>query len=206
MHIYGYGEDALTLWAMQNRLGAMLNALGDESEPAQCQVFFRPSFGRKGGACSPQFGEFDFIILAEGHLYLGESKWDKSTEQLGDGTLALRPEQTLRHRVFRFYVKEWAWGDHASWPEFREASQITLHKLAQKPIPAKDSLLAQNLRAVLGIVRRHYVSLPIVQDVLLYLYDSRVTKELPREVSNGFELVPLDYSEASVDGFVTIRL
>jgi hypothetical protein len=82
MLVYTYGEDALTLWAIQNRLGELLRKLRDVSDPASCEVFFRPSFGRRGAAHSSQFGEFDFIILANRHLYLGESKWDESTEQV----------------------------------------------------------------------------------------------------------------------------
>ena len=74
MQILGYGEDALTLWAMKNKLDVILEALNDSSDPSTCQVFFRPSFGRSGGDKSPQFGEFDFIILSQNGLYLGESK------------------------------------------------------------------------------------------------------------------------------------
>ena len=69
MNILGYGEDALTLWALQNILPFILEMLHDSSVPSQCDVFFRPSFGRRGGKRSSQFGEFDFIILSEDRLY-----------------------------------------------------------------------------------------------------------------------------------------
>jgi hypothetical protein len=118
----------------------------------------------------------------------------------------LRSEQTRRHRVFGFYVKEWAFGRHLSWHEFRESQQVSLRDLADKSIPTGGSRLAQNLGAVLDVVRQHYSSPPIVKDILLYLYDSSVLQEVPREVSDGFVLVPVDYSGATVDGFVTIRV
>ena len=53
MKVLGYGEDALTLWALQNRLIQILDFLDDPSGPPECKVFFRPSFGRRGGSGSP---------------------------------------------------------------------------------------------------------------------------------------------------------
>jgi hypothetical protein len=59
--MYGYGEDALTLWALTNKLPTILEKLRDNSAPSECEVLFRPSFGRRGGEINAQFGEFDFI-------------------------------------------------------------------------------------------------------------------------------------------------
>jgi hypothetical protein len=61
MDILAYGEDALTLWALTQKLPAILDALSDHSDPNKCRVLFRPSFGRSGGEHSSQFGEFDFM-------------------------------------------------------------------------------------------------------------------------------------------------
>lgn len=110
MEILGYGEDALTLWSLKNKLDYILASFGDSSDVSKCRAFFRPSFGRSGGNKSSQFGEFDFIILAKQHLYLGESKWDKSPEKIVNGQMDLRSEQLLRHRLFKLYVEEWAFG------------------------------------------------------------------------------------------------
>ncbi len=63
MQILGYGEDALTLWALQNKLMEILKFLDDSSDQPECKIFFRPSFGRRGGAGSSQFGEFDLRLL-----------------------------------------------------------------------------------------------------------------------------------------------
>jgi hypothetical protein len=114
MQVIGYGEDALTLWAIANKLDVILDRLGDDSEPSACKVFYRPSFGRHGGESSAQFGEFDFIILGRHCLYLGESKWDRSPKGKENGVLKLRTEKTRRHEVFRFYIDHWAYGEHAS--------------------------------------------------------------------------------------------
>ena len=34
--IFGYGEDALTLWAVTERLELILDELGDDSDPTAC--------------------------------------------------------------------------------------------------------------------------------------------------------------------------
>src|SRR5271157_1954335 len=100
MKLYGYGEDALTLWALKMKLSEILEPFGDHSAASECKLFFRPSFGRRGGEKSSQFGEFDFIILARDRLYLGESKWDRSPEVTDIGTIELREEQNIRHQLF----------------------------------------------------------------------------------------------------------
>lgn len=90
MRLIAYGEDALTLWAINRRLPEILRKLNDRADPKDCQVIFRPSFGRRGGTQSAQFGEFDFILLSANSIYLGESKWDRSPEGEQGGRIELR--------------------------------------------------------------------------------------------------------------------
>jgi hypothetical protein len=207
MEVYGYGEDALTLWAIQNRLPAVLERLDDRSSAAACRVFFRPSFGRSGGPRSSQFGEFDFILLAERCLYLGESKWDRSAERIEEGVLALQPVQVMRHAVFRFYVEEWAFGTYASWGEFVRAGRAKLAERGiDKPLAPDGSLLADNLQTVLDVIGDHYGVLPEVQNVLLYLHAGVDEASLPREAADDFRLVPVDYSEGRYDNLIRIEL
>ena len=71
--IYAYGEDALTLWALKEPLGQILKNLEDESDPDECIAFFRPSFGRRGGDRSVQFGEFDLILITQDRVILAGS-------------------------------------------------------------------------------------------------------------------------------------
>jgi hypothetical protein len=53
MAIIGYGEDGLTYWGLTSQLSAILDGLADDTDPKDCTIFFRPSFGRAGRA---QFG------------------------------------------------------------------------------------------------------------------------------------------------------
>lgn len=49
MEIFAYGEDALTLWSLKNKLDVILKKLEDFTPVSQCKIFYRPSFGRRGG-------------------------------------------------------------------------------------------------------------------------------------------------------------
>lgn len=205
IEIIGYGEDALTLWAIKNRLNDILAKLDDHSDITKCKVFFRPSFGRSGGANSSQFGEFDFIILSEEYLYLGESKWDRSSENK-DGILELRDEQKLRHEIFRYYIEEWVSGDFPNWYSFlQKAEEDIKRKKFIKPLAPEKSLLSTNLQTILQIIKSHFSSPPKTRNVLLYLHGGESTN-LPKRVSDGFELILIDYSPDKLDNFIRIEL
>jgi hypothetical protein len=204
MDILAYGEDALTLWGITHKLPDILGALGDSSAADTCQVLFRPSFGRSGGEHSSQFGEFDFILLADHRLYLGESKWHRSGEMTKSGVLALHPVQLLRHDLFKFYVDEWAFGEYASWNDFKKAAVPKLQELGiPKPIAPEHSLLAANLRTVLGIIQGHYQPQhPEVCNVLLYFYSGPSGKPVLDKAGSDFKVVLMDYAEVAYDNFI----
>ena len=124
MKVYAYGEDALTLWAIKNRLSEILGKLGDETKVDNSKIFFRPSFGR-GGKGTSNFGEFDFIILAKEKLYLGESKWDGAKKSNNKVNIKLKKEQLLRHEIFKWYLNNWAFSKHESWENLVTASEST---------------------------------------------------------------------------------
>ncbi len=67
MPIRGYGEDGLTLLALQQGLNTILQELRDDSAANECTAFYRPSFGRGGDA---SFGEFDVILVSASDIYL----------------------------------------------------------------------------------------------------------------------------------------
>lgn len=46
--IFGYGEDALTLWFLNKKTSTVLEEFKDKTSPSDCLVFYRPSFGRSG--------------------------------------------------------------------------------------------------------------------------------------------------------------
>ena len=48
--IFGYGEDAFTLWALRHKKAEILAESQDNTLPSDCLVFYRPSFGRGDGA------------------------------------------------------------------------------------------------------------------------------------------------------------
>jgi hypothetical protein len=205
MRILAYGEDALTLWAIRNKLALILQMLRDPSDPAQCRAFFRPSFGRSGGKRSSQFGEFDFILLAEHCIYLGESKWDKSSEKIRGGVLDLRDEQLLRHKMFKFYVEEWAFGDYTDWREFADEVKSKLPQRGiVKPVAPENSLPASNLRTASDVIKQHYTTLPAIRNVLVYFYDGRGNGQLPRKAGKDFAVVPVDYSEVLLGNFIEL--
>lgn len=204
MKIFGYGEDALTLWALENRLSSLLEQVEDTSPPEQCKVFFRPSFGRRGGENSSQFGEFDFILLSSRLIYLGESKWHRSSEKIQNNILALREEQLLRHEIFRFYVQEWAFGNSTDWAAFAETAWINLGQKGKKPIAPAGSLLAANLQTVLEIIRQHFSMQPPVLNMLLYLHNG-TGQELPQHVTDAdFKVVNIDYSTDCCENFIRL--
>ncbi len=154
---------------------------------------------------SPQFGEFDFILLAGQVLYPGESKWDRSPQKMTGGVLELQKVQAERHKLFRFYVDEWAFGNYPSWRDFaRQANETPQLKSMVKTIAPDGSLLAYNLQTVLKVIRGHYARKPEVKNVLLYLHQGAAAGPPPDAAGNGFELVRLDYSEIAYDGFVRI--
>lgn len=207
MKVFAYGEDALTLWALKNKLGYILQELGDSSKPSQCQAFFRPSFGRRGGKNSSQFGEFDFILLAEKNIYLGESKWDGSSEKIVDDKLELREEQLLRHDLFKFYIEEWAFGNYKDWQVFeKKAKQMLIEMGIEKPIAPANSLLAENLQNTLKLIKEHYkgADQPEIRNVFLYFHRNRNDKQLPQKAGDNFDVVPINYSKELIGSYINL--
>uniref|UniRef100_UPI004055D2F4 hypothetical protein n=1 Tax=Candidatus Electronema sp. TaxID=2698783 RepID=UPI004055D2F4 len=196
MEFIGYGEDALTLWALKEKFSEILMLIGDNSEPNSCKIFYRPSFGRGRSG----FGEFDFIILADQVIYLGESKWNKSSEKNKNGPVMLRDEQIKRHDLFVFYFEKWASGEYASWDDFQEQEQEHL----AHSIPDANSLLAKNIKNIFDIIKKHYVSQPHLKNVLLFLHNGEIESEVECE---EFKVVPIDYSEVTfADNFIRLEL
>lgn len=212
--ILGYGEDALTLWAIGTQLPRLLRTLGDESPPERSIVLFRPSFGRRGSARNsagplvllPAFGEFDAIIGTAAGTYLIETKWSASSESRG-AVLVLRPEQVRRHAVLRCYIEEWRSVRPSCWTEFLEQSCIEdrLVHLGVAVAP-KRSRLAASLTAVLGLLD----DAGPVFDVILFM---RAANELARTRSGSpptevdpdtFVLLGVDCRIAESGGFIAM--
>ena len=115
--ILGYGEDALTLWALRHHLTVILERFGDRTDPSECLIFYRPSFGRRSRKGSAVFGEFDAIVASPSNIFLIESKWD-NLDKFKEEELVLREEQSLRHRIFAWYLTNWNENFRGKWERF----------------------------------------------------------------------------------------
>ncbi len=200
----GYGEDALTLWALKTRLGAILGAFRDKTNPNDCLVHYRPSFGRSGGQNSAEFGEFDAIVASRETYYLIESKWDNHARYEKEGII-LRKEQLLRHEFFSWYLFNWSPKYSGNWQKFKSEYENDFKKF-DKLIPPPGSLLAINLESVLAkLIDYCYVDSirNNVRNVLLFFYDAKRSKP-PRKVNGDFTIIPIDYGKNSEGNFVNI--
>jgi hypothetical protein len=172
MKIIAYGEDGLTFWALTTRLEDILKQLGDDTEPSQCITIYRPSFGRSGGNSSPQFGEFDAILITSKAVYLIESKWDNVADGPRD-RVVLEEVQITRHRIFAWLRREWQEIRPASWEQFRNAVGGTFTQtFPNRPLATFKRLLARNLAYLLSLLEKHPANMV---NVLLYFHRATVT-------------------------------
>jgi hypothetical protein len=184
----------------------ILHSLQDSTVPEDCLVFYRPSFGRRGGEGRAEFGEFDFILATKKNIYLGESKWDKSS-QAKQPLFELAPEQRLRHAVLQRYIKEWFDRKPNSWAEFVEecGNSFELGEVI-KTLAPKGTLLSENLLTVLRIIKEHFGTLPEIRNVLLYLYNANRGNGTPNKELKDFDVIPINYARDLSDNFIEIEL
>jgi len=210
--LFGYGEDAFTLWALKKRISEILHKLNDQSNPSDCLKFFRPSFGRSGGSGSAQFGEFDSILASSEDIYLIESKWDNFSENLSD-EITLDNEQILRHKILSWYFMNWTANHYLDWREFINTVQNDfITKFPDRKIAPAGSLLAQNLEFVLNKLLEHCkrfnYSPRNPKNVLLYFYNKNKSKEIKRVVFHeenfNSEVVNIDYSQYISGNFIDL--
>ena len=205
--IFGYGEDALTFWALKDHLSEILNALKDQTDPSDCLVFFRPSFGRKGGVRTAEFGEFDAILVTSKNVYLIESKWDAFKRWDAGSQILLDEPQKLRHQVFLWYLTHWDSKYSGDWKSFTTDHNIEFqNKLGKKLAPA-NKLLAQNLENVLTRIYEHCGKLKPknVKNVILFFYNKERKSSPPSKVPKNFSLVSLDYGHGTEGHFVVLQ-
>jgi len=206
MKVLGYGEDALTLWALTNRCREVLRILGDGSDQEDVALIYRPSFGRKGGPRSSQFGEFDFILGTTSALYLGEAKWDKSPE-LQERPIKLRDEQRERHKVFAAYYRTWVTRPQWQVSDFLEAAKenFAAQKL-EKPIPPAGSILARNLISILTVCAQETKRTRIVRNVLLVTDSAGSLALSVTDTPADFTLAYIRAAESMVMGLIPLGI
>jgi len=204
MKIYGYGEDALTLWSLTTGLSEFLRQCDDSTPTDDKTVYFRPSFGRR--APNPHgkpsvFGEFDAIVTTHKAHYLVEAKWNTSSE-LDEDILTVESRQCRRHGVLRWYVENWKKSQPISWSEFRssfrELFEATFGTLT---IPTPGTKLAKNLEFILSALVEQ--DLPLF-DVLLFITVKPSVQ--PKAVRpERFRLVVMTAENAGGDGFIDLN-
>ncbi len=202
----GYGEDSLTLWALKNRISDIQNEFHDKTNPVI--IFYRPSFGRRGGSNSAIFGEFDSIFATSKNIYLIESKWDNNLE-LKQKFIDIKPEQEIRHRIFSWYLLHWNTKYNKKWETFAKECKDNFHaKFPTKNIAPAESLLAINIEYILNELQRHYGKSPDeenIKNVLLFFYNKNRNKATPFiPIERGFKLVKIDYSQKIAGNFINL--
>lgn len=152
MHILGYGEGALTYWALSRHMIDVIGPppLNDDSPPEKTVFMYRPSFGRAGGDGSAQFGEFDAIVATPKGVYLIESKW--TGEPIFDGRVRLAGRQIRRHEVFRWIRERWLEQAPANWAQFYNHNGNVADfaaRFERKPLAQPGHRLTSNLEYIL---------------------------------------------------------
>ncbi len=180
MKVLGYGEDFLTFWAINKKLDRIFNQLKDKTDPEECIVFYRPSFGRKGGTIRAEFGEFDAIIVTPKTAYLVESKWDGSNASFKDNILKLEEVQIRRHKIFRWYHENWK---KENWTEFIQKHDYEFRKDFGKNIAPAEELAQQKPADYLKRTQRKELI-----DVLLFFH-----RREPPKIETSFKIVTLKY-------------
>lgn len=204
MHrIFGYGEDAFTLWALKNRKSEILAEFQDVTSPSDCLVFYRPSFGRGDEA---EFGEFDAILVSSENIYLIESKRDSFSGSQND-EISLKSCQELRHSIFSWYLQHWDEKYANRWEYFEKELESDFQKeFKKRRIAPTGSLLASNLEFVLTTIRRYFGKIPSknnVKNVLLFFCDKNKSTS-PTNLPKGFTLVAIDYGQEITGNFIWV--
>jgi len=207
----GYGEDAFTFWSLREQLFEILKRLKDQSDPSDCLIFLRPSFGRRGGRGRAEFGEFDAIVASAQNIYLIESKWDKSSENKID-KIILSEVQIRRHKIFSWNLENWDAQKYSNnWGGFESDFQSNFaKKFPDRKMAPAESCLAKDLEFVLNRLQEHCRGFSCkhrkpTRNVLLYFHGSK-SAEIKKVAAGdlNFEVVNIDYSQYATGNFISL--
>jgi len=191
-----YGEDGVTLWALKNKLDQILLLLKDTSKIEECLVLYRPSFAR--GITG--IGEFDFILLTEHKIYLGESKWIHSANR-SKSQYPIDSVQLKRHKAFHIYYKTWLDNPGSSWGDFSKKLEPELKAIGIHTVPTEKSKLQENIISVFNIIQNHGSKLEIV-NVLIFLKEKGFTKKIPTCASDDFTYIIIEFPKTIHHNFI----
>jgi hypothetical protein len=184
--VYGCAEDALTLWALNDHLEQFLNKLNDLSNPEECSVFYRPSFGRnRSPAC---YGEFDSIVISKIAVYLIEAKWDGSPAP--NGWLTIEKNQVNRQKVLKWYLEHWKKGGDWRRFEYENSTAFEL-ELPGFKMPGNGTIVANRLTFLLEKAVGENDNRKPVKDILLFFHQKG--EIIPSVDPEWFKVVPIEY-------------
>jgi hypothetical protein len=190
--LYGYGEDALTYWALNNRLGEVLDQLEDPSSIEECIAFFKPGIGR-GGRSHTSFGEFDAILVTPLCMYLMEARWSRSSEF---STAGLSHGQIERHRNIEWIAINWMRKEPFHDFVKRKADDFR-DFTGGKELPPIGSEVFKRLEFVIGEARRvGRGSKVLVKHVVLILMEEGSRKVVP-QFPRPFHTVKVYYKKGN---------
>jgi len=209
MKLKGYGEDFLTLCALlkkdwritiSKQINDKIQKINNIKAPIEkpevtlqhdkCKYYYRPSFGRGNN-----IGEFDFIILSPGYIFLGESKTDDSKEvKKKERHIELSKIQKERHnilyRIIYYYCIENK-NENVSSKYFKEVKY---------KIPKKETILFKTIKIFIDDIRDNYSkSFGPLQEIkhLLLLFKKSTIKYTS---CRPFLLAELKYSDEDLKG------
>lgn len=196
--VLGYGEDPLTYHVLTMKLHEFLSNLGDDTNPNDALILYRPSFGRGTGSNTAKrhstFGEFDAIVAAKEAVYLIESKWHRSSE-ITKKEIKLSETQKRRHKIFQWYRENWRPSYEKHWTTFvKDMGKDFEKKFEPASLPSEDTMLSKNIEFVLRQLEPYPKR---TENVLLYIYPANQPGKKRTEIrgrKEGFRVVPLDYS------------
>ena len=192
-----YGEDGLTLKYTKERLGEILHELQDNSNPADCTVFFRPSFGRGTAG----YGEFDAIIISQEKAYLVEAKWDGGRDLSGPRKqrIRLRKDQIRRHEIFKWFRQYWNGEVEEAWDRFAEKNnpefekEFTFRNKAGKRVWKSmhplNKLQGRNTQTILKEIGNRKL-----ENVLLIFHRDKKPEVHQDHIKDHFTIVFVEYS------------
>jgi len=199
MEILGYGEDALTYWYLTEKMAELLNILEDKSNIKDCLVIYRPSFGRRGGNNSAQFGEFDSILATPKSIYLIESKQFENQE----AKKGLLNVQTLRHELFKWYFINWDENKYGTWDEFVvEQRKEFSGQFRGKKVMVDKGRLAGNLKFVINRLRSVCATNEVKNILVVFKPNNCKNSASIIHANAGFQMVGVNYDNVPDSNYI----
>ena len=200
MKLAGNGEDFFTLLVMTRDPHAFLTHFKDESQPGDCLLLYRPSFGRNS-AC---YGEFDAIFVSTCRTYLIESKWLRGpAAKIG---VVMKENQLLRHKILSWYISNWSIDYLGKWNEFRKNKSDEFSRtFGGKSIPGDRSQLSKNIEYVLKTIQDHNGLKTDVINVLIGFSTTDGNIATPA-VPVGFVLYPSKVATINATSYVLTEI